>query len=87
MVPSHKIIADRFELIFSYPPLDFGGWDLILHETIAHALEEAVRSGKMCRLLEVLQELVPVLLSDIMRGERVGVSGSGHRRQQGETVL
>jgi hypothetical protein len=27
-----------------------------LHEAIGHTLEEAVRRGEMCRLLEVLQE-------------------------------
>jgi len=26
MVPSHKIIADRFEFIFSHPLLDLVGW-------------------------------------------------------------
>ena len=31
---------------------------LTLHETIGHTLEEAVGRGKMCCLLEVLQEPV-----------------------------
>lgn len=74
MVPSHKIIADRLEFIFSHPLLDIGGSYLVccpglstvtskkneieptLHKAIGHILEETVRSRKICRLLEVLQE-------------------------------
>lgn len=87
VVPSHKIIPDGFEFIFGHPLLNFRGWYLILHEAIGHALEETVGSRKMCRLLEIFQELVPVFLGDIMRDKWMCLSGSRHGWHQGKTVL